>query len=151
MEILGTLFGTSSGSAATAKSSSQNQLWDNDGFGFGDLFDAINPLQHIPILSTFYRGITGDSIGGFANVVGGTIFGGPIGGGIALANEAVEYATGVDLEENIVSAFTGDNSHNDNNPAAKAHQNATNSYENSDRLVKKATTHEWIYGGTFMA
>ncbi|MDP6473864.1 MAG: hypothetical protein QF894_03030 [Alphaproteobacteria bacterium] len=33
-----------------------------DGFGFDDFLDLINPLQHIPIISTIYREITGDTI-----------------------------------------------------------------------------------------
>ena len=31
-------------------------------FTFDDLIDVINPLQHLPIVSTIYRAITGDEI-----------------------------------------------------------------------------------------
>lgn len=50
-----------------------------DDFSFGDLLDVINPLQHIPILSAFYRSITGDTISPTATVAGGLLFGGPLG------------------------------------------------------------------------
>ena len=33
-----------------------------DGFTFLDMLDIINPLQHIPVVSTLYRAITGDTI-----------------------------------------------------------------------------------------
>ncbi len=50
----------SSGAAAPEKAFS---LWDSDGFSFGDIVDIINPLQHIPVVSTIYREMTGDDIG----------------------------------------------------------------------------------------
>ncbi len=59
---------------------------------FGQIFDAINPLQHIPIVSNIYRAITGDSISSFSNIVGGAIFGGPVGAGIAAATEVANAA-----------------------------------------------------------
>ena len=38
-------------------------LFGKDGFTLGDFLDIINPLQHIPVVSTVYRAITGDKIG----------------------------------------------------------------------------------------
>lgn len=46
---------------------------------FGDLVDTLNPLQHIPVISEIYRGVTGDSITPQARVAGATLYGGPIG------------------------------------------------------------------------
>ena len=46
---------------------------------FADFLDVINPLQHIPIVSSIYRAITGDEINGPARVLGGALFGGPLG------------------------------------------------------------------------
>ena len=43
-------------------------------FSFGDFLDIINPLQHIPIISSFYREITGDEISPHARVIGDTLF-----------------------------------------------------------------------------
>ena len=42
-----------------------------DGLTFGDVLDVINPLQHIPVVSTIYRAITGDEISPGARVAGG--------------------------------------------------------------------------------
>lgn len=52
---------------------------DKDPFGFGDIIDMINPLQHIPIVNKLYQSATGDTIGAVAMIVGGAIFGGPLG------------------------------------------------------------------------
>ena len=48
-------------------------------FGFSDIVDMINPLQHIPVVSNLYQSATGDTMGSVAQIVGGAIFGGPIG------------------------------------------------------------------------
>jgi len=48
-------------------------------FGIADVVDMINPLQHIPLVSNLYQSVTGDTMGGLAQIVGGAIFGGPIG------------------------------------------------------------------------
>ena len=77
-------------------------------FGFGDLVDMINPLQHIPLVSHLYRSITGDEIRPIARIIGGGVFGGPIGGAAALANVAVEYETGKDMTGNMLAMITGD-------------------------------------------
>lgn len=72
-------------------------------FGFFDLLDMVNPLQHIPIVSTLYREITGDEIKPAARVIGGTIFGGPAGGAMSLANVIIEHETGRDLTGNVMA------------------------------------------------
>jgi hypothetical protein len=39
------------------------QFWSTDeGPTFAEFLDIINPLQHIPVVSTIYRAITGDQI-----------------------------------------------------------------------------------------
>ena len=42
-----------------------NELWQDkeEGLSFGDFLEIINPLQHIPVVSTLYRMVTGDEIG----------------------------------------------------------------------------------------
>lgn len=52
---------------------------EDTSFGVSDLIDMINPLQHIPIVSQIYRSVTGDTIGAVAEIVGGGLFGGPVG------------------------------------------------------------------------
>jgi hypothetical protein len=66
---------------------------------FRDLVDVINPLQHIPVVSTIYRKVTGDEISSVARVIGGTVFGGPVGGALALADVAIKEQTGTTVGE----------------------------------------------------
>lgn len=61
-----------------------------DGFTFGDLVDLVNPLQHIPVLGSYYRKWTGDGIAPAIRVAGGALFGGPLGAGLAAVGMVVE-------------------------------------------------------------
>ena len=83
-----------------------SSFFGNDGMTFGDLLDIINPLQHIPVLSTIYRALTGDEISPGARIVGRALFGGPIGLGVAVVNAAVEASAGEDIGEMILATLT---------------------------------------------
>ena len=73
---------------------------------FDQVLDMVNPLQHLPVVSTVYRAITGDEISGPARLVGGALFGGPVGFASAAANMVLEQATGGDLGDHAM-AFIG--------------------------------------------
>lgn len=77
---------------------------------FGDFLDIINPLQHIPLVNTVYREITGDTIKPSSKVIGGILFGGPLGGMASIANAVVEQAQGKDIGGQIMASlgFDGD-------------------------------------------
>lgn len=60
------------------KSFAEN-LAESDNFGLSTLVDIVNPLQHIPVVSNFYQSMTGDTMGALANILGGALFGGPLG------------------------------------------------------------------------
>ncbi|MEX1036289.1 MAG: hypothetical protein WDZ54_10050 [Sneathiella sp.] len=79
-----------------------------DGFGFDDFLDIINPLQHIPGVSSLYREITGDELSPGARMIGGTIFGGGIGLAASFINSAIEDATGHDIGGHMVALFSGE-------------------------------------------
>lgn len=74
-------------------------------FGFMDFVDMINPLQHIPVVGTIYRHLTGDEIGPAARVVGGAAFGGPVGAASGIVNALVQMETGKDLTDNMISSL----------------------------------------------
>jgi hypothetical protein len=80
-------------------------LWQNKGKGltFGDLVDILNPLQHIPVISTIYREMTGDQVGLGTRLVGGALYGGPVGLALGVAQAASEQATGKDIGANMVA------------------------------------------------
>lgn len=99
--------------AAPDKAASQEErgffdrIWGKEGFSFGALLDIVNPLQHIPIVGTVYRAITGDSIGPAARIAGGTLFGGVIGLIASSIDSLVEEETGRDFGQHIL-AMKGD-------------------------------------------
>ena len=59
---------TSDANSASSQTDTEFRLFGNDGFTFSDLMDIINPLQHIPVVSSIYRSLSGDEIDpGFPN------------------------------------------------------------------------------------
>ena len=80
-----------------------DRLWGKEGFSFGALLDIVNPLQHIPIVGTVYRAMTGDSIGPAARIAGGTLFGGVIGLVASSLDSLVEGETGRDVGQHILA------------------------------------------------
>jgi hypothetical protein len=86
----------------------KSHLWAGDHFSFHDILDALNPLQHIPIVSTIYREVTGDTLGNAARVVGDGLYGGVIGVIGGLLDVSVIEATGKDIGQNVMAALTDD-------------------------------------------
>jgi len=72
-------------------------------FGFGDLIDMINPLHHIPVIGHIYRSLSGDTIKPIARIIGGGVFGGPLGAASGVLNTIIEYETGRDLSGNMMA------------------------------------------------
>lgn len=84
-------------------------------FSFWDLVDVINPLQHIPVVNTIYREVTGDKIGAAAKLAGGALFGAATGGigaavgaAAAFIDVAIENESGQDVGETVFAALFGD-------------------------------------------
>lgn len=75
---------------------------------FSDFLDIINPLQHIPLVNIAYRHVSGDTIGGLAQIIGGALFGGPIGAVAGTASAIAQYQTGRSPADAVISAFGGD-------------------------------------------
>ena len=82
---------------------------------FGDFIDMLNPLQHIPVVSSLYRGATGDSINPVSHIAGDALYGGVLGlasAGIsvlvAMSDEAVASANdGQSMSMVVASLFGG--------------------------------------------
>ncbi len=83
----------------TASSQETSSIFGEDGFTFGDIIDVINPLQHIPVVSSIYRKITGDIIAPSMQIAGDALFGGPIGAAISIAKEAIKSQFSPDSTE----------------------------------------------------
>jgi hypothetical protein len=79
-------------------------------FSFSDFLSIINPLQHIPVVGSIYRAITGDTIKPAARVIGGMLFGGPAGLVTSAFNAMVEQTKGKDLGEQALALVLPDKS-----------------------------------------
>lgn len=80
--------------------------WGEDGFSFDDFLDFVNPLQHIPGVSTLYRAATGDDISPAARVLGGTLLAGPVGMIAAIVTTVIEQETGSTTNESALSLIS---------------------------------------------
>lgn len=89
--------------------------------GLGDMLDALNPLHHIPGVASLYRKMTGDEIAPAAKVVGGTIYGGPIGLVSGLVNAVAEQVNGAALDQTVLAFVFGDGEDKERAVAAAPH------------------------------
>lgn len=71
--------------------------------GFGDILEAFNPLQHLPVIGSVYRSVTGATIEPAARFVGGLLFGGALGAASAVVNSIVEGISGKDVGEHVIA------------------------------------------------
>lgn len=76
-----------------------------DGFTLLDAVDIVNPLQHLPLIGTLYREITGDTLDPFSRVAGSTLFFGPLGTAVSGVNVAMEEFTGKDMGGHMMALF----------------------------------------------
>lgn len=75
---------------------------DSDvGFSFKDLLDVVNPLQHIPVIGTLYRHLTGDTINTVPKIAGDTLYGGVEGFAGSVADTIFEKVTGKSLGDTV--------------------------------------------------
>jgi hypothetical protein len=96
-------------SGAPAASSGASSItssgeWD---FSFHNLLSIINPLQHLPVISTLYRAITGDTIGTPEKIAGDTLYGGLWGAVASIVDSAFQAVTGKDVGDTVLAFFTG--------------------------------------------
>ncbi len=79
-----------------------------DGITVADVIDLINPLQHIPIVSSIYREVTGDTIDPGMRLIAGAALGGPIGFAVAMINNVIEDGSGRDVGGHMLAMIRGD-------------------------------------------
>jgi len=77
------------------------QANSDDGFSFKDLLDVVNPLQHIPVIGTLYRHITGDTIKTVPKIAGDALYGGVEGFAGSLADTVFEKITGKSFGDTV--------------------------------------------------
>lgn len=91
----------------------------DDDFTFDDLISIVNPLQHIPVVSTIYRSLTGETIKPFERILGDTLYGGVWGCVSAVANVVYEDVTGKDFGQTVLD-FAKDEISGDDHDAQMA-------------------------------
>lgn len=75
---------------------------------FHHLWDVVNPLQHIPVIGTIYRAITGEKLDAVEKIAGDTLYGGLWGAVSSIADVAFEGLTGKSFEETALALFKSD-------------------------------------------
>ena len=90
---------TAAGPAPTAATASP----DGGGISFDDLVDIVNPLQHLPVISTLYRAITGDQIKTFPKIAGDTLYGGIMGFAGSMADTIFQKITGKSFGDTVLA------------------------------------------------
>jgi hypothetical protein len=96
----------STAAPADIKTASASASSDGKSF-WQDVLDVVNPLQHLPVVGTVYRAITGDKMGDVEKVAGDTLYGGPVGLASSLLDVAFEKITGKDFGDTVLSLFEG--------------------------------------------
>jgi hypothetical protein len=108
-----------------AEPSDKNQEFEpfgDDGMGFFDFLDIINPLHHLPFVGPIYRELTGDELAAGPRMMGGALYFGPIGLVGSAVDVVLEEITGDDLGGNILSAFGDDEDEADHTSTAAGTQ-----------------------------
>ena len=77
---------------------------------FDDLLDIVNPLQHIPVISTIYRHLTGDKIDTVSKLAGDTLYGGVTGLLCSLGDSLFQEVTGKSVGDTVYAALISDQS-----------------------------------------
>lgn len=116
---------------AYAPTSGNNTQPNDENFKFSDIVDILNPLQHIPIVNMAYRGITGDNLHPMAQIIGGALYGGPVGAVTGTANAITKIQTGKDIGDHGL-AFMGFGSQRPQSTIALEIEQAVQQLDNGD-------------------
>ena len=79
-----------------------------EGACINNVFDAVNPLNHIPVIADEYQKASSTTVSPISDIIGGYAFGGPIGMGLAAVNLAVESVTGKSIYNNVKDYLLND-------------------------------------------
>lgn len=96
-----------------------------ESFQFSDVVDAVNPLHHLPVVGMVYRGLSGDTLHPMSHIIGGALYGGPIGAITGTMNAITQVQTGMDMGDHALG-FMGLRQENSlSNTAIAQEQNST--------------------------
>lgn len=74
-----------------------------DGATLDDVFDAVNVLNHIPVVNDLYENVTDNHVDLAAGLIGGYLYAGPIGLAYEGLDYFVEQTTGQSMLQNVKS------------------------------------------------
>ena len=83
------------------------QCSDSQSVSWRDVVDTLNPLEHIPFVSTLFDEMTGHTPSSGAQLAGGTLLGGPIGFVASLVNVVFQNETGKGVGGTMLAALSG--------------------------------------------
>ena len=149
MTTVNNIYGASSASAQVTQLTPIPPAGTNSGLSFGDVLDAVNPLQHIPVVSGLYRAATGGSISTTSQLAGDTIYGAFAGGASAamgfassLANVVVKQISGQDIGQHVVATINAASSSISASTTPTATQLTPDSAAVSSAIAAQATLHD---------
>ncbi len=108
---------------------------ESSDFGFADIVDMVNPLQHIPLVNMAYQKVTGDEIKPISQIIGGGVFGGALGAGGALVNVALKAETGKNIGEHAIAMV--DTEMTEQYRAQSRHDNPEDNINNALAMLEK--------------
>src|SRR4051812_46190417 len=86
---------------SAAKPDAPDSSQEGESF-FDHILDVVNPLQHLPLVGTLYRALTGDKMGPVEKIMGDTLYGGLWGAVSSIASVAFEGITGKSPEDTVL-------------------------------------------------
>jgi hypothetical protein len=107
MLMTGSSFSLTPHAAANAAVAPAPRAAARHDFSFHDFLDILNPLQHLPVVGTIYRAITGDQIKTPEKIAGDAIYGGALGALSSVADAIYQQSTGKSFGDTILGWFTG--------------------------------------------
>lgn len=93
--------------AAAAKTPATSAAPQEEESFFKHILDVVNPLQHLPVIGTIYRAITGEKLDPVEKIAGDALYGGLWGAVSAVAGLAFEAITGKSVEDTVLAWFDG--------------------------------------------
>ncbi|MFD2261841.1 hypothetical protein ACFSM5_03010 [Lacibacterium aquatile] len=93
---------------ASSASGDGKTFFSEEGLTFDDVLDMVNPLHHLPIIGPIYRELTGDTLSPGARLIGGTLFGGPVGLVASAMELGVQEEFGRDPGGMLIAAIKGE-------------------------------------------
>jgi hypothetical protein len=86
-------------------------MTEDQSTSFADMLEMVNPLQHLPVVSHFYRAETGNDIPALAKVIGSGLMGGVVGAAGSAALSLFESINGESILQAAAKAFDDEVQH----------------------------------------